>query len=205
MRVVIPHQKTPWLEGKDEQVNRSWFQWLRQLWWASGLAKEVPMYGDLYYPGTSLANAQDNLDTLATNLKVRAMDNAAATTDYYSIRLPNNYREGTDLGCYVDWVALGAGSGTVILQNYYATAEADGAFAAAASSESKTVNAPEVNQQITRTEFADLDGDDFTKGMHLVGRIGRDGITDTFGSPIGILGVGFKYQLDGAGWEEAHP
>lgn len=205
MRVVIPHQKTPWLEGRGEQVDRSWFQWLRQFWWASGLAKEVPMYGDLWVPALSMSTAASN-QSFATNLEAVAFPDAASTVAFFSARLPNNYREGTDVEWYFEWMPLTSAAGDTVWVAYHDEA-ADGEAFDATTDAVPTSTAPGVALQVTRKTLTAIDGDNLVKGSHIFGQVGRAGAdaADTMATTAMLLGVGFKYQLDGAGWEEAHP
>lgn len=139
-------------------------------------------------------------------LRTRRMPAGIDTPAVFEVRLPNDYRPGTDLRLFVEWAPVDGSAGNVVFSVEHAGA-ASGETMPASSTESKTVASPASAAMVERTEFSDIDGAAFVKGTVVCVRIARAGTDagDTYADDISILGVGIKYQREGIGWESEYP
>jgi hypothetical protein len=149
--------------------------------------------------------ALENGPTVGNQRSV-AMADSEDSYAFCDIRLPNDYKPGTDLGLYLDYAPTDATAGSVRWTIDYDSA-ANGEALDASNSEIENSTTPGTADEITRVSFDDIDGANLAQGSTVTLRVRRNGthVGDTYAAPVSLFGVGLKYQRQGVGWESAHP
>lgn len=187
-------------------IARSWSQWLRDFWASCGFSPSVQQHSDLTVTGAEMDLSISGISWTAyvgnlylPEFPAGADEGAAAT-----IRLPNNYREGTALKPYLEWAPADAAAGDVDWRFEYLQVRNGAILAVAATNLDETSAAPGVASQPTRVEFDDI-ALDLRKGDSIIIRLWRLGTGDTYAAGAHLVSCGLKYVIDGVGAEAAHP
>jgi len=194
MRIDLPRQGESFLEGRGEPIRRSWFQWLRQMWWGGGYANEMPIYSYLWQ-----SSITPDDPTLCLN------GAGVDTTNSFYFRLPLNYRAGTPVYFWFEWAPTTNAAGNVYFESlvtFWLCGEDFSGIYVYTNTES--TNEDTVLQRIEQEAFEEID---LSKGHNIsftISRMGTD-VLDTYGDTIYILGAGITFQIDGSGWETRHP
>lgn len=181
-------------------LHHGWSRWLLNLAASLGWARGTPIYGDL------AAAIQEGTDAnLDGEIALPGMGTGADTIVQFRARLPNWYRNGTDIEPFVEYVANKPDAGDVVWELGYAIGGIGDTLSETV--ESKTQAKPDTFDLLDRVSFTAIDGSDFAKGDVVVGKVKREGLNaaDTFGYSILLVAVGFKLQREGIGWKTAHP
>lgn len=215
MKVSLPGYSEQILEPQTGFASREWMRWFQQLSAALGFAPDTAIYSDLwtdahqmnlYAPGGGGIPAHYDVLGLNGDLAMPGFDPDTDTIASFGIRLPNNYREGTDLVPFFYWFANSALTTACRWVFGYSAAKNGSVF----GSEIEEVSLEDwggVADAATRVALTAIDGDDFVKGTVLACKIARDAnhSDDKLAVTAGLIGFGFKYEIDGAGWEVALP
>lgn len=198
----MPNPGQPVAE-KGGAIDREWFAWLRRLLDALGFTPSVPVYADLPVTVTDTSNM--STATSVGGVGHPTFVDGSTTSMRFAAVLPNNYLNGTAIKLAALWSPTDGTAGNVVLRIRYSAA-GGGETLPASTDQDKTVAAPAVDDRLTLTEWTDIPGSGLEKGDLILGvlqRVGADA-ADTYAAPV----FGFpllKYQIDGSGWEVAHP
>lgn len=189
-------------------VTDLWFEWMRSVYAYAGFSDQE-IYSTAFVGGPSTYPIYGANTMVAIpgsgDLKAPQMPDGSTSGRTSSFCLPNNYRVGTDILPFIKWACTTAAAGNAVLR-LISGAINDGA-ALVEDSEDITASSVAVAGAPITTEFAAIDGAPLAKGsyVHLCPlRIGGDA-ADTLAATCALLGVGFKYQVDGVGHEKAFP
>ena len=119
---------------------------------------------------------------------------------FFTVQLPHNYKEGTDLKPHVHWTPSNTDTGTVVWLLDYSWANIDGTFPGSAQIPLSDVGSGTVgDHQLTAS--GTLTGTSKTISSMVVCRISRDGGagTDDFTGTAGLLEIDFHYEIDSLG------
>lgn len=201
MRVTLPRAQEQFID-EDFKPARSWVQFFRAFWESFGWNPKVPTYVDL------VTNTVSAPSTATWDGDLEVYDFATGADNILAVmaKLPNNYREGSDLEFYADWMPSDGNAGNVQLELGYSVSR-NGTAMPAETVEAKTEAAPAVINQVTRTTFTAVTGTAFKKDDNLLLKLKREGLhaSDTYGGSIYLLAFGAKIQTEGTGHEKAHP
>jgi len=120
----------------------------------------------------------------------------------FSVQLPHEWAEGTDISPHIHWVPMDAGTGNVRWGLEYTWASIDAVFsnttiitAATLTSGSMAVNHHNL------TELPNIDATGKTLSSMLLCRIFRQGdhVDDTYAGSAGLLEIDFHYQINRPG------
>jgi len=183
-----------------------WMQWLQQLHTLLGFGSQT-IYRDCFCGG-SQAEAWVGDTSLAAvdgDLTAPQLRNGQDDGRIAEFRLPNDYKDGTDLEPFAVWAPSSAAAGNVVIELSYAAS--DEGTALSETAESMTTAVPETAYAPTRTDFTAISGTNLVKGSIVIFGAMRDGdaVADSYGADCVFLGVGFKYQAEGIGHEKAFP
>jgi hypothetical protein len=212
MRVTPLNPGQPIAEGGRQPIDREWYAWLRRLIDALGFTPAAPMYADLYVPFSAMDTTGAALSLLgvAGNIQWLAFPDGSTQEVRADARLPNNYRNGSPLQWFLEWMPISDDAGSVVWSVEWSNA-ASGFDFSQTTTQNVTVLTSEPGSElgfkIVRTALAEIPGTGLVKGSHLLVEISRLGASasDTYPTSAMLLGLGIKYQAEGIGWEVAHP
>lgn len=201
MRLAAPNVAMQAVE-ESGVLHHGWVRWLQLLYESFGWNPKSSVYADLSLRFVSSSTGTFDSDGLTMPSVATGVDAKINVIG----RLPNNYREGSDLEPYMEWMPDDGNAGNVVTEFGYATARV-GFVGVAETTSSKTTAAPEVAFQPVRVLFDAVSGTLLKKGDEVVVKFKREGVNvaDTYGGGIIIVGWGVKIQIEGIGWEQAHP
>jgi len=207
MRLGFLNPDTPLLEPDRKSMSPQWVRWLRFVWELFGFSKDTPIYDEVFVGGNQMEESagDTSLIQISGALQGPQMRTAQEDARIGVVRLPNRYKDGSDIIPFIEWCPANENTGNVVLRLSYAGAPEGSVLTQATSTETDAV--PGADNQVTRTVFDAIDGSDFTKGTILVVRALRLGnhASNTYAASIILLGVGVKYQIEGIGNEQANP
>lgn len=203
----LPFPRTEQPVAGSTRMDREWYAWLRRLWVALGFDAAAPRYGDLWCDAHAMHEVGGgSLSVISGDVDGASFAAASTTERWFTARLPNDYRDGTDVSPFLEWAPTDTNTGNCLWSLTLAPA-ADGETMAAAAALTELSAGPGTANKVERVEFDDVDGDDFVRGTVIAGRIARMGAdgTDTYSAASVMFGVGFKYRREGVGAERGHP
>lgn len=188
-------------------VSRSWFQWFRELAGNLGFDRSVAVYDRLHFPARLLDDTGATLSRAAIDGNLTGVGFPHSSDEYVQIegRLPNNYRDGSDVVPYLVWAPSNTNTDDCLWSFEYAFA-ADGSLFSA-TSETKADAGGGTAGAGQLVEFTTITGTALRKGDNVLmrfGRVGADG-DDTFSGVAILLGVGLAYPVESIGEKARHP
>lgn len=206
MNVNIPKVNEP-ITDKGEPPSRGWRMFFSQLASALGLDAGTPIYQDHWID----ANIMGQIGGAASDFVISGETKALGVVDgdiafQFSFKLPNNYKDGTDILPYFEWIANSASTNSVRWVFGYSIANDNEAF----STEVEEVSLKAwggVALVRTSVDLTEISGSLLSKGAVISCKVARNGshLSDTLAETVGLLGVGIKYQVDGVGNEKRFP
>jgi hypothetical protein len=182
MRPQIPPEPTPVLSGPKFQQH--WYRFLQEFWESFGWNAKRPVYNTLYIP-------------------VNTSGAAAGTTSVtWSLVLPLDYKPNTDIDVSILWYPTSTNAGNVVFDIAHSAGSVGDTFPSDTTG-TVTTAADGTASVLKQSVFTDIDGDSLERGDALKGTIARDGdaAADTYADAAFMLGLLFKYRIEGAGVE----
>lgn len=208
MRLLIPPPGYRVVDNTG-RATTEWQRWIRQVWEVLGFSPQVPMFGGVYVGGPQMeASAGDSsLATVDGSVALPQLRDGNTDSRVGCLRLGNDYREGSDITPYVEWMALSSADGDVRLRLSYGISYPEIGSAVSEVTETITSASIEAEYELVRASFTAVTGTNFVKGTVFpfeIARIGGDA-ADTHGADAVLVGFGLKYEREGLGHEEIHP
>ena len=193
LRPQIPPAPTPVLQGP--MFSRHWYRFLQQLWESLGWNPARPVYNELYQSAFSTETNASSVEIAGDVFGMEAPD-SADTFFNFSFRLPKDYKSGSDIVLFADWLNISSSSGDVVWKVVYGVG---GALSENYNSDHTEAAGDQLVS--TTSEFTTISGSEVSSGDTIIGAITRRGSAadDTLSASVVLLGIGIKYRVEGAG------
>lgn len=201
MRLDLPQmQNKP--QTAQGQWTLEWRTFFQRLWETLGWSTNVPVWDTLSVDPHAAKKTTSTASYGSFDLQ--SMPDTAINFLQAVIKLPNDFKPGTDLKPFMEWAPATGGTGNVFLR-FTAWLVSSGEVIASSYDEPATAAVPGMQDQLTRTLFPSLSGAE--KGDTLLLSVARTGthVNDTYTGSIGIVTFGVQYQREGSGYEQEHP
>lgn len=207
LRLGLPARIAPVTDTTPAPFQQYWVQWLTDLAKSLGWAKDVPVWrDDLVFPASAvyIPAASVTVDTLVDTVGILTVPPRTIGYLLFTARLPNAYKDGTQVVPFLEWIPLSADVGDLPFRLDTSYAKLGEAFSAMNSDLVTATIAEPSDRIIQRTEFPAIGGSTWTKGTSVQCTLWYFG-SSTYTDSYGLLNCGFKYQGEGVGQEVMHP
>jgi hypothetical protein len=188
------------LIDKGGNVSREWYRWLSLVWSKLGYSKDLPLYKHVFVDGNAMDyDGQHVLHVpIFGGASVVAFPENEINAGSFTVRIPDNYKVGSDILVYVIHGAL-VDSGNVVWELVVGiipdlgVPTFDGAVVTDATGDPTTDN--------RKFQILKITGGVQDKNTCLTCGIFRNGTepTDTLENPDILFGVLFVFQIEGVG------
>lgn len=208
MTVWLPRYEQQAVAGTRAPFDKEWYKFFRELWVALGYGGKNEIYSDIFIDAMQMDDAGWFLsrETLAGGVKAVGFPAGSDESALFTVKLPTNYRNVTDLTVFLEWAPLDAVAGDVVWDFEYAVADQGDAMTTSTTTQ-VTSSSPEVSKQLTRASVVTIDGTGINAGDVLACRVGRvsSDAADTYANDAGLLGVTIRHRVNGVGLEMSSP
>lgn len=158
---------------------------------------------DIYVPMTQVTKGPDNnpgFDVFLGALRAYAFDKTADEELFFSVSMPHDWKEGSDIVAHVHWAPKDTDTGDVVWALEYSWANRNATFPAPTTI-TAAVDAGDgtAHKHQTVVELGTISGTGKTISSILLCRVYRDVSADDYDNDAFLIEVGFHYQVDAIG------